>query len=113
MEKPSPEQLAQHPKTPLDGVYTVGPGKKLYYIPNTDLARYEVAEADMPEHDTIPEPETDEVAGRHAVPLMNGTIGWHTDWLYGPYIWVSDGRAYRGMHRHPWGTILAVDPDNY
>ena len=112
MEKPTPEQIAQHPKTALDGIYTVGPERKLYFIPNADLARYEVSESAMPEHDPIPEPATDEVAGRHAVPLVNGTIGFHTDWLYGTYIWASNGRAYRGMHRHSWGSVLAIDEDD-
>ena len=112
MEKPSPELTQKNPKKKLDGLYTVGPGNKMFFIPEKELARFEVPDSSVPPHDPVPEPQTDEVSGRHAVPLRSGYIGWHSDWLVGPYIWHRDGGSYHGVHRHPWGNIFAIDPDD-
>jgi hypothetical protein len=43
----------------------------------------------------------DEVGGRHAVRLVDGTIGYHSDWVTGPYIWIVDQDVYYGPHWHP------------
>lgn len=56
----------------------------------------------------------DEVGGRDRRLLRDGTYGFHGDWQYGYYIWISDGRTYGGYHWHPNRySYFAYDPDNY
>src|SRR5262245_53911389 len=44
----------------------------------------------------------DEVGGRHMAYLPAlGRYGYHSNWLFGPYIWWRDGVVYTGWHWHP------------
>lgn len=83
-------------------------GDKMYEIPLSVAQQYE-------SRDTHDEAEGDEVGGRHQawIPALQ-RWGYHSNWLYGPYIWITDGRSYHGPHWHPnVNSPFAYDMDNY
>lgn len=115
---PIPSDLKGKPKEKLDVVFASGPGNKVYAIPTNVAAPFEHAGDHAPLlaseafKDSLNAPEEEEVGGRHAVLLADGSVGYHSDWLYGPYIWWVDGCSYVGLHWHPNRySPLACDTD--
>lgn len=81
-------------------------GDKHYEIPLSAAQQYEAKDS----HD---EGGDDEVGGRHRVQTGLG-FTYHSDWLHGTYVWITDGRSYRGYHWHPNPySPYAYDMDNY
>jgi hypothetical protein len=92
-------------------------GDRIYRIPEDVAKQYEVSGDERRRMSQCVAPidagSDDEVGGRHAVLLVDGTVGYHSDWLVGPYVWISDGNWYQGPHWHPNRySPLAYDGDN-
>jgi hypothetical protein len=104
--KPSQPAPAGESKEKMESVIAYA-GDKVYEIPMDVASQYESRDS----HD---QGEDDEVGGRHGVVLNSGHWGYHSNWLTGPYIWITDGRSYRGPHWHPnVNSPFAYDMDNY
>jgi hypothetical protein len=83
-------------------------GGKTYEIPLSGAQQYESQDT----HDQSG--GDDEVGGRHKANLQSGMFGYHSDWLHGPYVWITDGRTYNGYHWHPnVYSPIGCDMDNY
>lgn len=83
-------------------------GDKKYEIPMNVAQQYESRDGDDQADD-------EEVGGRDAryLPAL-GRYGYHSNWATGSYIWITDGRSYRGPHWHPnVNSPFAYDMDNY
>lgn len=109
-----PEELKGIEKKALNVVFATGPEGERYEIP-LEVARQHPAQSEHPALVSPKDiPEEDEVEGHDAVRLIDGSVGYHSDWLTGPYIWHCDGCSYYGLHRHPfgWTNPLAVDTDD-
>lgn len=108
-----PEELKGTAKAALDVVFAAGPDGERYEIPLA-VARQHMSTSDHPAVLSAADLQEDEVAGHHRVLLQDGTYGYHSDWLVGPYIWHRDGGCYNGLHRHPWGKYdaRAIDMDD-
>jgi hypothetical protein len=82
-------------------------GGRTFEIPMEVAQRYESGD----DHDRGGD---DEVGGRDRRWLRDGTFRYHSDWAFGPYVWITDGRSYRGQHWHPNpDSPFAYDMDNY
>lgn len=111
----TPQKAENRPASPAPGdkkkesrdvIYAMHEGKN-YEIPVSAAKQYESKDS----HD---QDESDEVGGRHRTHLVNGTFGYHSDWQYGTYVWITDGRTYSGYHWHPnQFSPYAYDMDNY
>ena len=107
----------------LDTVFMTGPGGTVYEVPRNVAAKYAITMERVGELGHLPvtpygttAPTTSapaggseggegDVEGRHLA--WNPTYGWvwHSNYLYGTFLWV-DGYYYSGEHYHPYGTEL-------
>jgi hypothetical protein len=107
---------ADQKKQPLN-VVLASRGDKIFEIPLEVAEKYAVSASRAKELQCsvphAPEQSDSEVGGRHAVLLASGFVGYHSDWLVGPYIWWQDGNVYVGPHWHPYvNNPLAKDLDD-
>jgi len=127
MSTPTPEEIAAKPRKALNTIFATGADGKIYEIPAASASEFLITPERVKELGHLPilpytklaapspsvtEGELEEVGGRHRVLLRNGTFGWHTDFAYGTYRWVSNGQYYTGWHAHIWGDVDAIDNDN-
>lgn len=125
-QRPQSPPPDNRPKEELDVVFATSPDGRIFEIPTSVADKHEMTQDRARELGEVPilpyslltrregaESQEAEVGGRHRVLLVDGTYGYHSDWLYGPYIWISNGRSYRGWHWHPNRySALAYDVDN-
>ena len=113
--KPQGPPPADQKKERQNSVYASGDGK-IFEIPLDVAQKYEVKGGRADElRCLVPQAgeQGDEVGGRHATTLVGGGYGYHSNWLYGSYIWWRDGNVYRGNHWHPYvNNPLAYDIDD-
>jgi hypothetical protein len=103
--QPAPEGAS---KERMDVVLAYAEGK-VYEIPTDVAKKYESSD------DHGKDADEDEVGGRHLTWLPGlQQYGYGSNWLVGSYIWITDGRSYRGPHWHPnVNSPFAYDMDNY
>ena len=104
----------------LDTVFATGPGGIVYELPRDVAVKYTITMDRVAELGHLPvtpygtsvqaqsapsQDESSDVEGRHLA--WNPTYGWvwHSNYLYGTFLWV-DGYYYNGEHYHPYGTEL-------
>jgi hypothetical protein len=109
---------APDPKDRLDTIFLTGPGGAVYEIPRDVASKYVLSSERKAQIGHLPiipygqklegpaAPAQDaEVEARHMVysPAYGNT--WHSNYMYGVYLWV-DGNYYQGEHYHPYNTEL-------
>ena len=104
----------------LNTVFMTGPGGTVYEVPRDVAAKYAVTMdrvtalghlpvtpygTQVPTQSAPSGGGEGDVEGRHLA--WNPIYGWvwHSNYLYGTFLWV-DGYYYRGDHYHPYGTEL-------
>jgi len=110
---PAPDK---RPKKAMDVVIAHGPDGQVFEIPLAEARKYAMSAARQKELTcvTVPKADEGEVGGRHAVLLVDGSVGYHSNWLYGPYLWWRNLNYYTGWHWHPNRyNPVAYDNDDY
>jgi hypothetical protein len=113
------------PATRLDTIFLTGPGGAVYEVPREVAGRYAISKERLAQIGHLPivpygsKPQPDqgreageagegaEVEARHMT--YSPTYGqvWHSNYMYGVYLW-NDGNYYQGEHYHPYNTELGA-----
>ena len=113
---------APDPATRLDTIFLTGPGGAVYEFPREVASKYAISEERLaqighlpivpygakvqPERPATPA-EDAEVEARHLTYSPTYGSVWHSNFMYGVYLYV-DGNYYQGDHYHPYNTELGA-----
>jgi hypothetical protein len=113
---------APDPASRLDTIFLTGPGGAVYELPREVAVRYAISKERLAQIGHLPiipygtrtqpeaaatPPDDVEVEARHMT--YSPTYGqvWHSNYMYGVYLYV-DGNYYQGEHYHPYNTELGA-----
>ena len=98
-QRPQGSPPDNRPKQKLDAVIAQDAEGNFYQIPSAQAEQFKAGS--LHGEDRGQSGSEDEVGGRDARWLTDGTFGYHSNWCYGPYVWWRDLRSYTGWHWHP------------